>query len=342
MKDNDIHDLIDRLQGFDGDELRREMTDGLDQWCRRRQQQARQTKRVLLIALLLLTTTAIAMTAIPWLRSALFPDPADSPATTEAPAPLPQPAPVAREMCCDSSASAAPGSQQPVDYYYTGIAEEGYSVAYGHNTRTLTYTRYSGRHLISSVIHNAPEALFVDSAALTDSVAASTLTEADSMARMAVRSMVKCDFQTVVLNGDVLYFTVTDTVRHCVSVRGDVAQWMGQSIRYGERLVVPATVEHGGITYTVTTLADSAFANHEELHSVLLPFTLIGIGDAAFAHCTGLRQLTVRSTLPPEVSPTAFGRVDNSLLLTVPCGSLERYEDDIEWLYFRQRREDCR
>ena len=54
MKENSTHSLIERLQGFDDDELQRTMTDGLDEWCRRRKQQGRAMKRALLLALLLI------------------------------------------------------------------------------------------------------------------------------------------------------------------------------------------------------------------------------------------------------------------------------------------------
>jgi len=340
MKNNDIENLIERLQGFDGEELQREMTDGLDEWCSRRLQRTRHVKRVAVIALLLLTTTAIAMTAIPWFIAVLqsnttqsgSPEPGPQQPTPRNPVPTS----VMQEGKTDSVA-ACPVLPQPVDYYYTGIAEDGYSVAYGHDTRTLTYTRYSGRHIISSVVHNAPEVFFTDTATLVDS----SSTDIDSMSQVAVRSMIKCDFQQVELNGDVLYFSVTDSVRRQVSVRGDVAQWMGQSIRYNDTLVLPATVERNGIIYTVTALADSAFACHAELREVVLPVTLAVIGDAAFAYCTGLGRLTVLSDTPPEASPTSFNRVNTNTLLTVPCGSLASYEDVIEWLYFRQRKENC-
>ncbi len=337
-KRDDIKELTERLQGFDGDELQHEMTDGLDEWCQKRQRQARSVKRVMLIALLLLTTTAIALTAIPWFRSTLQSDVSHE--TLSAPASPSHKPPTAMPVELDNAAVApAPKAPQPVDYYYTGIAEDGYSVAYGHETRTLTYTRYSGTHLIRSVVHNAPEGLFIDTTQ-TDNAAVPLSSEADSMVQVAVKSMIRCDFQMVEFSGDVLYFTVLDTVRHLVSVRGDVAQWMGQPIRYSETVTIPATVEQGGITYTVVALADSAFAHHAEIKNVVLPATIMSIGDAALAHCSGLERLTVLATVPPEASPTAFDRTD--ALLTVPCGSMALYEDILEWLYFRRMQEGCR
>lgn len=338
---SDIHHLIDRLQGFDGAELQREMTDGLDEWCSRRRLHTLHVKRVALIALLLLTTAAIAMTAFPWLRAVLhISDSSVTSTMSVTPTPKHSHHTAVSQDCIADNTIARPNVQQPVDYYYTGVAEDGYSVAYGHESHTLTYTRYSGRHIIRSVIHNASEAHFLDTTTTKNSAVVPLSSKVDSMSQMAVRSMVKCDFMKEDINGDVLYFTVIDTVRHCVSVRGDVAQWMGQAIRYNESMVIPATVERDGITYTVTTLADSAFAYHTELRIVVLPETIKNIGDAAFVYCTGLERLTIFSVEPPEASPIAFDHTD--ALLTVPCGSLALYEDVFEWLYFRRMEQDCR
>ena len=332
MRQNDIHNLIDRLQGFDGDELQREMTDGLDLWCRRRKQQGRVVKRTLLLALLLLTTTAIAMTVVPMLRSARE---ATEQAVSPTPAPLPSPTPAEEPLTVDSVV-VKPLSHKPVDYYYTGVSEEGYSVTYGHDSRTLTYTRYSGNHLIHSVVYDSPDIFF------TDSTDADTLALPQKETSPAVaHSQIACDFQTVNSQGDALYYEIIDSVRGEVSVRGDVARWMGQPIRYSAVLTLPASVEHEGRHYTVTTLADSAFMGHDELEAVCLPPTVTRVGDYAFAGCCALESLTVQAAVPPEAFPASFDRVDARLTLTVPCGSARAYANDAEWLYFRRLGEDC-
>ena len=329
MKDNDINQLIDRLQGFDGDTLRDEMTDGLEPWCSRRRKRAVAGKRVLVLAMLLLTSTAIAMTVVPLLHTAPSAEEhTGREARKEAPASR-QPATDAPET---PHAVLPLAEELPVEYHYTGVAEDGYSVAYGHDTRTLTYTRYSGAHLISSVVHDAPDDWRLESKE----------PEAESAAPLpAVRSTIACDFQTVSPVGDALYYTVTDSVLRTVSVRGDVAEWMGQRVCYSDSLLLPATVEHEGVVYTVTSVADSAFAGHDELRAVVLPSTVERLGDLAFAECRGLERLVVLASVPPVAAPATFDRTDARLLLTVPCGCREAYEDDVEWLYFRNVTEDC-
>lgn len=335
MKENDIHHLIDRLQGFDDKELLHEMTDGLDEWCLHRRQRSRTVKRVLLVALLLLTTTAIAMTALPLFRPAKS---ADATASTEPTSSIPPVNPVGTTIQTDSMVVGRRVSE-PVDYYYTGVAEEGYSVAYGHDTRTLTYTRYSGSHLIHSVVHNSPDIFAADSAVADSSLSEPQEEMPPSMT--ASHSQIACDFQTVSPQGDALYFVVVDSVRQEVSVRGDVARWMGQPIRYNNVLTIPDTVEHEGRRYVVTTLADSAFMGHDEIETVSIPVTVTRIGDYAFADCSALSHLTVLNAVPPEAFPASFDHVDAQLRLSVPCGTGNVYANDAEWLYFRNIIERC-
>ena len=240
-------------------------------------------------------------------------------------------------VAVDSGAAVHPQEPQPVDYYYTGIAEDGYSVSYGHDTRTLTYTRYSSNHIISSVIHNAPEPVFSDTA----TVGSTSPSGVDSISKEAVKSMVKCDFQMVGYGDDVFYYTVIDSVRHYVSVRADVAQWMGQPILYGAVLEVPEMVVYEGKRYTVTALADSAFMGHGEIEAIILPATVTQIGEYAFANCISLGDLTIHAEMPPVAFPESFDRANAQLHIMVPCGSGNAYANDPEWIYFRNLNEDC-
>ena len=337
MKNSDRNELIERLQGFDDKELQQEMTDGLEQWCLRRKERGRRVRRGALLALLLLTTTAIALTALPkWIHLPAADD-GDVAATPEAGLKGSRPSPTPESVAEPPAPVAHP---EPVDYYYTGVAEDGYSVAYGHDSRTLTYTRYSGSHLIHSVIRDTDDPFGgVDSAVADDE---SPLPGNDSMAVLATKNMVPCHFQTVDYKGDAFYITVIDSLRHLVSVRGDVAQWMGQRILYSDTLVVPDVVQLDSVNYTVVALADSAFAGHRELRAVVLPTTVVTVGDMAFADCSGLASLTVPVRVPPEAFSASFEHTDAGLTLVVPCGSASAYQNDAEWVYFQHITEDCR
>lgn len=107
MKDKEIDNLIERLQGFDADGLQRGMTDGLEGWCRRRQQRGHMERRLLIVALLLMTLSALAMTMSPDLRRSVFHR--KEVVRPEQPSPTPQPtaekAPVVHDtvaVVCDT------------------------------------------------------------------------------------------------------------------------------------------------------------------------------------------------------------------------------------------------
>jgi hypothetical protein len=72
MKKNELHKLTTRLQGFDNDELQREMTDGLEQWCHKHQQREQTARRVVAMTVLLVTLSTLAMTVSPNLRRSVF------------------------------------------------------------------------------------------------------------------------------------------------------------------------------------------------------------------------------------------------------------------------------
>ncbi|MBP5341717.1 MAG: leucine-rich repeat domain-containing protein [Bacteroidales bacterium] len=55
---------------------------------------------------------------------------------------------------------------------------------------------------------------------------------------------------------------------------------------YSGSIVIPQTVEDGGITYTVTALAESAFESCTTMTSLTLPPTIRSIGSHCFYNCT--------------------------------------------------------
>jgi len=334
MNRNDKNKLMEGLQDLESREVLHEMTDGLEEWCTQRKERGRRIRGTALLLLLLLTTTAIALTGLPrW----FFPHPSDtdSVAITNVEGPVRMPTPPSTIVSDDNVVAV----HEPVDYYYTGVAADGYSVAYGHDSRTLTYTRYSGRHLIHSVIHDTDDPFSVADSVVESEEAAGTDSVVNDV--LAVKSLVPCDFHIVDMRGDAFYFTVVDSVQHLVSVRADVSEWMGQRILYNDTLVLPDVTVIDDVTYTVVALADSAFAGHSELRAVVLPSTLTTIGDMAFANCTGLSSLTVPVTEPPLAFPASFDRTDAGLSLVVPCGTSEAYQNDVEWVYFHNVAEDC-
>ncbi len=61
-------------------------------------------------------------------------------------------------------------------------------------------------------------------------------------------------------------------------------------------VVIPASIEVDGETYTVTSIANEAFKDVEDVETVTLPRTLKEIGKGAFSGCKALKEVVVSET----------------------------------------------
>ena len=109
------------------------------------------------------------------------------------------------------------------------------------------------------------------------------------------------DFESQREEGYTLYFNILeDDEENAVEVTYPVAygnHWQGHSQPWGA-LVIPATVEHEGVTYTVVSIGNRAFSGCKEITAVQLASTVTEIGDYAFNQCTGI---TGELTLGEEI-----------------------------------------
>ena len=102
------------------------------------------------------------------------------------------------------------------------------------------------------------------------------------------------------------------------------------------RLYIPATVtDANGTVYTVTGIANHAFAECTGLTFVSIPNTVKDIDTYAFNQCTGLTSLKVDISTPLEVlSSTFVGDYDATLF--VPRGSKTSYASAKYWKEFKR------
>ena len=99
------------------------------------------------------------------------------------------------------------------------------------------------------------------------------------------------DFVSVV-EGQTLYFSVSDTVRMeaIVTYPGPAAD--ASTIKpYTGAVEIPTSVTVGQKQYSITGVGPKAFANAPMLTSVVMPSGLKTIGDFAFEGCTGLEKV---------------------------------------------------
>ena len=63
-------------------------------------------------------------------------------------------------------------------------------------------------------------------------------------------------------------------------------------------IIIPETVTYGGVTYTVTAVGARAFYRcYDQLTSVVMPNTVITLGQEAFSDCRGLQSIHLSENL---------------------------------------------
>jgi len=95
----------------------------------------------------------------------------------------------------------------------------------------------------------------------------------------------------VKINGQQVYFDVTNELKKTVIVtyNGSIAKKM--STDYKGELTIPATVQYKGKRYAVTGVGAKAFSGAEKLTGVVMPMGVTTIGDFAFEGCTALEKV---------------------------------------------------
>ena len=66
---------------------------------------------------------------------------------------------------------------------------------------------------------------------------------------------------------------------------------------YSGSIVIPESVEHEGVAYSVTSIGDYAFWDCSGLTSVTIPNSVTSMGGFAFYYCTGLTSVTIPNSV---------------------------------------------
>ena len=91
----------------------------------------------------------------------------------------------------------------------------------------------------------------------------------------------------------------------------------------------------------VKTLNELTFGYCNKLRSVVLGKSLENMpddsyrfSDGAFAYCTALYQLELKSTIPPIITSWTFTDVSRTMQIKVPCGAMAVYQASSYWNEF--------
>lgn len=93
---------------------------------------------------------------------------------------------------------------------------------------------------------------------------------------------------------------------------------------YKGDVVIPKSIDYGGKTYTVTTIAYAAFMFSEEMTSVTIPNSVTVIEEQAFYGCTGLTSVHIPASVS-KLSAEAFRCCSGLASITVD-GDNGRYD----------------
>lgn len=108
---------------------------------------------------------------------------------------------------------------------------------------------------------------------------------------------------------DTLSFTIDD-IQYTIDKNDSTAVSVTGTTGYGDEnnkkdLVLPETVEYNGVTYTVTSIGNGAFARKNGLNSIVIPNTVVLIAESAFASSWGLTSIEIPASVV-EIGTRAF------------------------------------
>ncbi len=153
-------------------------------------------------------------------------------------------------------------------------------------------------------------------------------------------------FSDVAPSGQTLYYKITDKTKQQVAVTfpgsysgagGRGMYWDGYAKPTG-RVVIPSTVTHDGITYTVVSLS-GAFHGCDGITSLFLPKTVTDIGVTSFEYCRNLAEISVHPDNPVFDSRGNCNAIistkENMLVYGCKNATIPNSVTDIAWYAFR-------
>ena len=103
-------------------------------------------------------------------------------------------------------------------------------------------------------------------------------------------------------------YNVTDKVNKTVEVaKGE----------YAGSIVIPETVIHNNVVYSVTSIGGDAFFRCTGLTSITIPNSVTSIGESAFGSCTGLTSVTIPNSVK-SIGRWAFDGCSGLTSITIP------------------------
>ncbi|MBR4887087.1 MAG: leucine-rich repeat protein [Muribaculaceae bacterium] len=127
------------------------------------------------------------------------------------------------------------------------------------------------------------------------------------------------NFSNIIEIGTVGYKFNKDGLNFIITVKEQevaVAQYDNNN-NYSGDIVIPETVKLENITYSVTSIKNSAFYYCSSLTNVEIPNSVTSIGEWAFRDCTSLTNIEIPNSIT-EIGEWAFGDCSNLTSIKIP------------------------
>ena len=119
-------------------------------------------------------------------------------------------------------------------------------------------------------------------------------------------------------NGKTIYYNITSNIAPrtvAVTFRGATSyEYVDE---YTGDIEIPATVNYGGNTYSVTSIKEAAFYNCPSLKSVIIGNSVTSIGSSAFGDCTSLNSVIIGNSVK-TIGTIAFNTCSSLKSITIP------------------------
>lgn len=190
-------------------------------------------------------------------------------------------------------------------------------VTIGENVVSLGRSAFLGCPGITSVHFNAANCLFMGG-----SRSSTAFGNCRSLTKVAFGPKVKRipDYAFVGMNLLSMEWDLPEGLEYI----GDFAFAFCSSI--SGTLTLPKNTKHIG---------KFAFAQCHDMKAVVFPSGIESIGQGAFYQCINLAHLTSYALLPPMVEADAFTGIRYSVVVNVPCVSVDRYREAEGWGEFK-------
>lgn len=114
------------------------------------------------------------------------------------------------------------------------------------------------------------------------------------------------DFSVVNSDGVTIYYKYVSKDDKTVAVAGTGDSSTLRAGSYSGKIVVPCSVIYKDVEYTVTAISQDGMAVCRKLEEVVLPETIISIGNYAFEHCESLTSINIPKSVTSIGSMTFY------------------------------------